>query len=822
MRRLRLPSLLLFAGTTALAACTGSTGADAGPDATDASDIAHDTAMDSTVDDMPMVDASGDAVVEAGTPRLAITAVDTRFVTREHMLASFEMQQSGEPFAEDQGRNVAGYDRNRIPVDEYIDPTATLPDGGTPPAVIDLPGFIAAIESYEYSKQPMNNLALESGAGVSLAFGPLLNPTQATGAAALTLLRDRVQHAALISRIAVTGMPGYAVVPAPTNDPMNPLGWRGLWPVMDPFVSFDPTIAPYSGVSGMCSITPGDGDDGRAGAPRNPVGDFECDYNTLHLANRSAQVTPRISPGASGWTSWKYALWITNYLQIMHDTFGNAIGEVAPAELANVGNEGNTIVGMTAPPFGDPVPGYAGTYIGAADIEGFQAAIMIEELDNSAAHWLTSLTTTDGTTLSGFASTSAALAYDYNAPLRWFPHEVAVQEVSDTSGFPRPASYSVASARSDLMDLLGLIGGYSQLYALTDHGNADVGAAQSAQVYFDGDPFAADNQLADGESTLHDHALALLKVAFVNLDRAHRHSSGILADSALLPAPASGPATVATPSAAYTVVSLRALRRSLGSQLTLYSNATPDTAVTATPLDATGLAGAPMGQSFAQRITTLIRAHADLLLDHLTDSTGHAFAGWNADAATTTGAGNIESYAGAVRGLLESYLATGDTRYRDRAEAVWDRLETTFWDTSVRIYRVNADTSDTITYTPFTFALVQSALREMYKLVGSRPGHDALATQLLDRYARLNKVVLNGWDDRDGDSRVNWPDECINVQGGLARGGMQMGERALTGELGLLGHTPVPDRDRDCVPEISYVRRPAALAGSVQFTITHP
>ena len=38
-------------------------------------------------------------------------------------------------------------------------------------------------------------------------------------------------------------------------------------------------------------------------------------------------------------------------------------------------------------------------FLGSSDIEGFQAGNFIQILDNQAAQWLASLTTTDGATL---------------------------------------------------------------------------------------------------------------------------------------------------------------------------------------------------------------------------------------------------------------------------------------------------------------------------------------------------------------------------------------------------------------------------------------
>jgi len=115
----------------------------------------------------------------------------------------------------------------------------------------------------------------------------------------------------------------------------------------------------------------------------------------------------------------------------------------------------------------------------------------------------------------------------------------------------------------------------------------------------------------------------------------------------------------------------------------------------------------------------------------------------------------------------------------------------------------------------------------MYELVAARPGGEMLEPVLEDRLGRLNKLVLNGWDDRDGDRIVAWPDECVNVVDGLPRGGLQMAERTLTGEIGLLQEhlipgmmpNPTSDRESDCVPEIDDAKLPAALADAVTFHI---
>lgn len=775
----------------------------------------HDGSTDAAID---AADAARDATRADAPPitqsfALNVTAVDTTFVTEDHFIAAVEMQLSGEPFAEAMGRDLGGYSRDYAcqasvcSPSLYVDPAAA--DAGA--GVIDLAGYSSAIESYEYSKQPMNNIAFESGAGTSLLFGPVLNPAGARGTDALTLAQTWFVHMASQSNAGgkYVATPGAA----------NPLGWAGLWPVLQPFSSWNPAIAPTNQAG--CSLS-SDDNPGKNGALLSD--DYECDYTTLNLPDRDAQVTKTIGPGSSGWTDWKEALWTLNYLQIMHDAAEVAVDAVPDTQVAEVGIPGNIAQGSIHP----------GTYLGSSNIEGFQAGNFIQILDNQAAQWLLELTTTDGTTLGGFASLADALAYTPQSQARWFPASISVTETADASGFPAPTGYAIASADSHLLDLAGLLGAYSSIYALTDQANAEVGGSQPAQVYFDGDPFPVQNQTPDGSPTLHDRALAMMRVLVVDMDRFHVDAaSGSFVDDARFAGGTLETGTsLSADVAAYTLLSLRTVRRALDSQLTLYANTSPDTRGIPSPLD-----GFPAidGMTFAARLDHLIDGLSDTFLNKLTTSAGIAYAGWNvATAAPTDQGNNLDGHTAAIRGLLIAYLATGQPVYRDRAAQVFARLEAVFYDPSARIYRPTVgDSSLQVTFTPRRFGILQGALRDTYELIAALPGHDALAALIEDRVGRLDKLVLNGWDDRDQDQLIEWPSECAQLGTGpdglpMGLGGLQMAERTLSGDTGSFddfvpnGLTRVIDTDRehDCVPEISAAKLPSALANSITFTLT--
>ena len=799
-------------GLLALAACSPASPAspvDGSAGGVDASSESSAAAADAST-----TDSTSDAGADAQRFALTVKSVDTKFVTADHFIASVEMQLSGEPFAQAMGRDLGGYSRDYSCQESvcspsiYYDPALAGVDGGDMGAV-DLAGYSSAVESYEYSKQPMNNVAFESGAGTSLLFGPMLNPNGATGNAALQTAQTWVAHMAQASNAAGRFLSAL--------DPVsNPLGWPGFWPTLQPFASWDPSIRPTNEAG--CTIS-SDDNPGKNGLLCD---NYECDYTTLHLPNRSGQVSMTIGPGASGWTAWKEALWTLNYLQIMHGIKEQPVLTVPPEQLGNVGIPGNAVVGGTLP----------GVYLGSSEIEGFQAGTFIQIFDNQSAQWLSQLTTADGATLGGFASVADALAYSPSSALRWFPASIGVTEVSDPSGFPAPSAYTIASPDSHLLDLAGLLGAYASVYSLTDQANATVGGSQPVLAYFDGDPFPVQNQTPDGEATLHDRALALIRVLVVNIDRLHVDpSSGIPVDDVgLSGAVVSRGQTLSADVAAYTLLALRTARRALDSELTLYSNTKPDALGIPSPLDSfPGVDGVP----FATRLDQLIAALADAFYDKFTTADGRAFATWNVgSSAADDGATSLDAHTAAVRGLLVAYLATGATKFRDRAKAVFTRLEGSFYDPSARIYRATAgDSSLQVTFTPRRFGLLQGALRDAYELIALLPGNQPLADLIEDRVARLNKLVLNGWDDRDGDQLVEWPDECAHLGTGpdgqpLGLGGLQMAERVLSGETGSVSsrfdagsRVIATDREHDCVPEISAVGLPSALANSVTFAL---
>jgi hypothetical protein len=252
--------------------------------------------------------------------------------------------------------------------------------------------------------------------------------------------------------------------------------------------------------------------------------------------------------------------------------------------------------------------------------------------------------------------------------------------------------------------------------------------------------------------------------------------------------------------------------RGLNGSLQLYSNDTCDTQGVPAALDIAELSGASYDGTLESHIISLITAEANFLSAKLISSTGAVANGYDLAAqAPDPSPTNLESEMGAIRALLDAYLATSDETYRTLATLVYADLQNRFWMSGPRVFRTTAGVDNLMQYTPIRFGMLTGALRQYYKLVASNPlQQQTVGVQLLAELLRSYKLILNGWDDRNQDNVIQYPEECLSS-------GMEMAERMLTGELGL--PQDHGDRDSDCVKELSMRGLPAALAAELDINV---
>ena len=784
-----------------LSACKGSDSNavqspnDAGTDAIVSDSSANDVA-----------DASDGAPVPS-TPVIA-KPVSTQVSVAALMFGAGEMQISGEPFARDfMGRNLDGYDRSLLPTDLYS-PTAK---GGD--EIVDIVGFSTAVESYEYSKYHVNMISLQTSAGPSLAWGPVLDATKDPATDEPTVRARLYGREKDLLQASGADVAGFAHIPPPTGNPYNVLGFSGIHPILAPYRSFDPAMTPDTLV-GTCTFEGGYAVFSKA----IKIPDYECGYTSLQVVRSKLDTT--ISPAAVGFTLWKQALWGIDFLGRLHDSAGNPIATVADVDLPSVGTPGNTIVGEDD----TGAKGAAGTYIGSVALEGTWGLNYLEEADNASTWLLTALTTGDGATLSGFATLSDATSYDYTSPARWWPNAITVTEGAPAQ-WPSPATTTIgkpADGESHVEDLAALLLGHALWFGMTDARNDAIGGKIGLKATFDGAPFARDDGNPNGEATSHDRALAVMRVAFVDLDRYHTFPGTSVVVDVARPASTGSDAhgtTVTTTRLAHVTIGLRQTLLALNAAITQYGGADPNPKLDDKGILNTVPINPPGGATtFSARVRSVLVAQATFVRDVLTKADGSVANGatFDASGAPTLDPSptTIESQAAALRALLEGFLATGDTSFVDRARLVYTAMESTFYVKDARFWRGVAGGPDAIAMTPERFAFLQSAIRETHK-IANVPGDAVLSkTNLEERMGRVNKLFLNGWDDWNGDSKVQMGAECL-------AGRLQLGEQALTGEY---GHdnagTLIGDRDSDCILNISWAKQGSLLAGEIDLSVS--
>jgi hypothetical protein len=761
-----------------------------------------------------------DGAVPPSVTRVPVHAemVNGQVDVRTLMFAAGEMQTSGEPFASGfAGRNLLDYDRYYLPTDQYL----MHPDEGNTLFVqfTDLFGFSTAVESYEYSKYYMNTVMQQTTAGVSLINGPLIQAMP--GATPKAKLGTRIQQ---LLYTAGTALGGFATLPPPANNPQNDFGFPGVWPNFAPYKTFDPTNAPLQTIVHSCTTVTSIGYGGVGMFGDNTVPIYECDYNSLHLPNRTSAIVPVIGPGILGFTAWKAALWAIDFTGRIHDSNSNIVNAINPVDAPMVGVANNTVTAIDPP---GPCPANqtsncsaVGTYIGSTPLEGMWGLLMVDEMDNAAQWMLTSLTTSDGATLDGWGSIAAATSYDYTSPLRWYPTAISVTEDGSVP-YPLVSSTAIQDATSVSEDLAALLRGEALFFGMTDARNTAVGQQIGCQIEFSGVIFPSDDGAPDGEPSPHDRSLAILRTAFIDLERIHEDpSTGLIADTATISGGVvTRSASVTTTSLVHVLLGLRTALMGLNATVSQYGAPDDNPAEDESGiLNSVPIHPATGSTNFSSRIRQVFLQNAEFVRDVLTTADGTVANGATLQGGKATaiaGAATLDSQAAAIRAMVEGFELTGDATYVARGRAIAEKLDGAFYSQPARMYRETAGGPDQVHMTPERFAWIQSALRESYKVLYVEGDPVLDRTVLSDRIARTDKLFLNGWDDLNGNQHVDIDaGECLGVR-------MQQGEQALTGEVGTdsngVAISSGPDRDSDCILELSHAKHAAVQPTEIFF-----
>ena len=386
------------------------------------------------------------------------------------MLASIEMQISGEPFAQLLGRDLAGYDR----FSTHDRPLHRSGDGrGRSPI---RSATRSAIESYEYSKQPMNNLSFESGAGLVAPVRAAAQPGQRDRrrrrsrccAIACSTSRRRARRRRAggqqLGRVAGRRRRTRSTSTAgPASGRCSPSSSRSI-----------PRSSRRRGATRGCSFA---GGYAAASTGVQVVGDYECGYNSLNLPNREQQVDKVLEPDALGFAMWKQGAVGHQLLaddarrrrQPDHRGRRRRSGQGRRgrqqrrrAIRRSRGSDGQTLI-----------DGVAGTYLGDIPLEGLQGLIdarrdattsrrcMLDAPHHRRRHAARRLRLDEGGARLRLLVAAALVARAVAVT------ETATDHAAERTSwkfFPQPTAFTITDARrAGCTDLTALAGGFAEL-----------------------------------------------------------------------------------------------------------------------------------------------------------------------------------------------------------------------------------------------------------------------------------------------------------------------------------------------------------------------
>ncbi len=543
------------------------------------------------------------------------------------------------------------------------------------PGFPDLTSYALGIENYEYSRYQLGTVVSRSGIGLHMAWSPVIMAMAAmttdpnfdgsmTGGVANGFNEDDV----LMHMMMRFGMLANQTPP------------MGAWPQFGEFISGDPHFA----------------------QPVDP-NNFTMDFSTLRWDRDT--MDKQLSPGALGQSLMKQYLWAQDMLGGFHDMDDEPVvpdGIVTPDSTNGMFDPHNNV------------------FLGGNNLDGFIGQMLTAEGINKVRNLLDNLAY-DGASLGSVDP----MTYDPANGLRYFPHRIAVTEEMVPNMPPRPASYEVTDARSDLFDQVSLLWGTLNFKNMMDPNNTSDEAHIAYHSVFDGDPFPADMSTT-GMPGPYDLMKGSSSLIFRNLMAMHfDEEAGSFAEFAL-PVGANFKASgtdekfatdgsngmvlhsqnVTTVGAAYSLVTLA--------------------------LFATEFAETPL----ADQANMALRAQADFMIEHMGNDR-HLYQDRTRVRDTnhsTPGQRSVAAQSAAIRGLYAAYNATGDAMYLTAADEAYAALVEYYYRPNMGTFATNIFRR-TARYTPANVALLSGALREA-RLVG---GH----TDATELYVEFWNNVVN-------------------------------------------------------------------------------
>ncbi|WP_250656462.1 hypothetical protein [Alkalimarinus coralli] len=580
--------------------------------------------------------------------------------------------------------------------------------------------YVAGIESYEYSEEAMYALNYQSRMGPHLVNGPL---NKARGGKMENLGSRFVELAK-------------SVAYPPEEIPLN------LYPISLPYRSGLPELAEAVDMTTVnkdeLELTDANGKTLKTTAL---IPAYYRDYKTLGWVKSERELV--IEPAAVGGILLKEVMWSQDFLGGMHVIESD---EEVEAESAKMDQDGKHALGVSA------VDGMNGVILTEMSVDKM---LMLQDQLGFDGKQLGVKVTPD---------------YDPTKQPVWFPHAIKVDE-TEQNGVNALGKLSVTASESTLRDTWMLLWPTSEYFAFTDQRSANTGQNPAFRAVFDGQPFAAapaknvdassgnDVAAADGFSL----ASNLSSMLFKNIDALHfNNKAGTFVDRF----DGKQGDHVTTYDAAYSIVALSIFQRAQDALPVGYASAE------ASDLDLKTAQG--------KRAIEMIQRQAEFIVSKLRASNGLV-----ADGATVSGkqdkAQSLDAQFAAIRGLSAAFIATGDTRYRDEARALYVAVEKTYFDAELGTWSLKGGVTE---QTPWTAAAISGALREtMLHLKNSEGEKEAsleLAT-LVERYTTWFRTVINGNSTEQGLQLAEWIGDS--------------GENVIEGKGG--------DTDADNVPQVT-------------------